>query len=157
MTHDGTTVSTPYKIVSSNPVYDNNGTLTAITNNRFHISWVYATNDINNSIYTVLGQADYSSLANAQAATLPSILVNTAEWKLIYKVTFKNTGGTPTWQETIDYRNTSSTPVVYSGGVSSMSALNVVTDTTNFNGILSLSNTTVQSALDTIDDHTHTL
>ena len=38
-----------------------------------------------------------------------------------------------------------------------MSALNVVTDTTNFNGILSLSNTTVQSALDTIDDHTHTL
>jgi hypothetical protein len=58
----------------------------------------------------VVGQAEYSSLAAAQSGALPTIPMSTVEWKLLYRVTYRNVGGTATYIEAADYRTVSTGP-----------------------------------------------
>lgn len=96
-------------------LYYNNGTTkTATPNNQFSALWVFATtaaSGINSPIAVVIGQRVDVSLANAQANnTYNSLSLGTLpgkEWKLLYRVIYKNAGGTPTWQSTDDYRSVS--------------------------------------------------
>jgi hypothetical protein len=87
--------------------YDNgSGTLQDVTNNRYATNWVYATNDPTEPIYCVIGQGDYSNLTNARNASAPTINLSTAEWKLIYRVIYQRTTGTPagSYIESADFR-----------------------------------------------------
>jgi len=84
------------KVVSSLPQYDNNGTLTDLSNNNYGVSYVYMTNrlETNGQIVSIIGQGDYSTLPLAQAAALPTLAgFNVAEWKLMYKVFYRRIGG----------------------------------------------------------------
>lgn len=83
--------SLPYVLNGSILRYDNAGVLTDIPANQYGVSWIYATGDTAEPIYTVIGQAAYGNLAAAQNAALPEIRLSTAEWKLLYKVIYRNT------------------------------------------------------------------
>lgn len=153
MTFDTTPVTTPYKMNGSNLRYDNGGALADVGANHYGISWIYATLDTAYPIYCVLGQGTYTTLASAQAAGLPTIPLSTAEWKLLYKVIYRNTGATPTYVEAHDYRTSTPLPAISSGSPSTVIASNVITNTTAFDGGLTTADTTVQAALDTLDSH----
>lgn len=87
--------------------YDNgSGTLQDVTNNRYSTNWVYASNDPIEPIYCVVGQGDYTNLNNARNALAPTINLSTAEWKLIYRVIYQRTTGTPAGEfvEAADFR-----------------------------------------------------
>ena len=152
MTFVAAASSTPYLMNGANLRYDNAGALADIASNHYGVSWLYATNDLTTPIYCVLGQGDYTTLSLAQAAPQPSIPITTAEWKLLYRVIYRNVGATPTYVQADDYRNVVGVPTA-SPSLATVLAANVNTDTTNFGGVLSTANTTVQSALDTLDDN----
>lgn len=68
-------VQTANEKVIDTTVYDNNsGTPIAISNNKYGISWVYLVQDSPSSLHVVMGQADYSTVADAQVASPPSAL-----------------------------------------------------------------------------------
>jgi len=70
----GWTQTADSKVINST-VYDNNtGTPVAISNNKYGVSWVYIVHDEPSSLHVVMGQADYSTVAEAEVATPPSSL-----------------------------------------------------------------------------------
>ena len=94
----------PYSYVGSNIQWDNgSGTLQEVGNNNYYASWVYASNDPFEPIYTVIGQGNHVNLNAARGEGQPIINLSTAEWKLLYKVIYRNTP-TPTFIEAVDYR-----------------------------------------------------
>lgn len=101
--------ATACKSVSGGGVlqYDNgSGTLQDVSLNSYTTNWVYASNDPTEPIYTVIGQNNSNNLTSARNATAPTINLSTAEWKLIYKVIYQRTSGTPAgvFTESTDYR-----------------------------------------------------
>jgi hypothetical protein len=103
--------ATPYRkeAITNKIMWDNAGTLTAGTNNKYYNSWVYASNDKKISI--VVGQNEWNTLTAARDAAVPTFLaLSTVEWKLLYRVTFQATAAAPTYIETTDYRNVSNAP-----------------------------------------------
>lgn len=98
--------TTPYSATLGVLNYDNgSGTLQPIGNSKYAVSWVYCSNDSTEPIYVVVGQAEYNTLNLARGATAPTINLSTAEWKLIYRLIYQNSGGTATYVEATDYRN----------------------------------------------------
>ncbi len=89
--------STTPKYVSGGILqYDNgSGAPTDVTVNRYVTNFVYATNDPAEPIYTVIGQNNSVNLTDAQNVSNPTINLSTAEWKLIYRLIFRRTAGTP--------------------------------------------------------------
>jgi hypothetical protein len=158
------TATVPYKAPASVLQWDNAGTLTSLGTNKYMNVWFYASTDVGFPIYAVLGQAthDNQSAANAEAVpTIPGL--TTREWKLIYRVTFQQTAGGIVYQTAADLRETRTGPVgtTTSGShtlLSGRSELNqhpgssISLDTTNFNKNLSAADTTVQLALETLDN-----
>lgn len=109
---DGATVL--YSLNGSNIQYDNAGTLTDAGNNKYICHYVFATNDISVPIYALIGQAQHDTLAAAQNEATPSFAgLSTVEWKLLYKVIYRNTGSPPTYVTTQDYRLVSGVPVSF--------------------------------------------
>lgn len=147
MTFDDSASSTPYKLNVSSMRYDAAGTLTNVANGKYVTQHLYATNDTANPLMLVLGQAVYNTLAEAQAAPLPTLPIATAEWRLIYRLIYKQSGSTPTWIKTDDYRLASIGPVVAAVQPAGVLAVNVATDATQFTGLLSSTEINVQSAL----------
>jgi hypothetical protein len=92
-----------YPTVGGALAYDNAGTLAALGNNQYGVYWVYASNDPEEPIYSVVSQAAYSNLNNARNAASPTIYLSTAEWKLIYRVIYRNTSPI-TYIEAADFR-----------------------------------------------------
>lgn len=90
--------------------YDNAGTLTNAANNRYVNSYVYATNVTAYPIVVVVGQAEHVTQVAAENESLPSILLDIAEWKLLYRTTYRNVGGTATFIAQQDFRTTSTGP-----------------------------------------------
>jgi hypothetical protein len=145
--------------------YDNgSGTLQDVTNNRYATNWVYATNDPTEPIYCVVGQGDYSNLTNARNATAPIINLSTAEWKLIYRVIYQRTTGTPAgvYVESADFR-TVQTGVATSASTTDHNAL-INREATNSHPASAISYdnggdvlTNVQSELDLRINKTYTL
>jgi hypothetical protein len=88
--------------------YDNgSGTLQPVTNNSYTTNWVFCSNDVEEPIYTVIGQNNDTTIAQARNASFPTINLSTAEWKLIYRVIYRRTTGTPTGEyiEASDFRS----------------------------------------------------
>lgn len=70
----GWTETVDQKTINST-VYDNNtGTPVAISNNKYGVSWVYIVQNEPSSLHVVMGQADYSTVAEAEAASPPATL-----------------------------------------------------------------------------------
>ena len=101
-----------YKLNGTNIQYDNAGVLTDATPNWYVNHYVYATNDVQRPIYSQIGQMQHTTIASARDA-VPPVFGNltTVEWKLLYKVIYRNTGSPPTYVEALDYRVASGTPV----------------------------------------------
>jgi len=118
-----TASATPYSVNAGTLRYDNAGVLTAVGVNGYVVNWVYATNDKDYPIAVVVSQEEFTTLGQARAATQPSFPnLTTREWKLLYSVMYRNAAGTPTFTESVDYRNTSSLP---NATVSSLPAIAV--------------------------------
>ncbi len=91
------------KLNGTVPRWDNNGVLTDVANGNYGVAFIYATNrkigatsagartDV--ELVSVIGQAEYTSLAAAQAATHTLAGMSVAEWKLLYIHIGRRTGG----------------------------------------------------------------
>ena len=102
-TGDATSV---YKLNGSNIQYDNGTNAVDAGSQKYVNHWVYASGDTAYPIYVVLGQAQWNTLSEAQGATPPTTgNLPISELKLLYSVTYKNTGNPPTYVETRDYRS----------------------------------------------------
>ena len=96
--------STPYLLDAGDLKWDNNGVLTTVPNNDFINSYIYASNDPDEPIYCVIGQNTHANISAARAEAFPEIRLSTAEWKLLYRVTYRYQGGSPIYQEAVDFR-----------------------------------------------------
>jgi hypothetical protein len=143
-----------------------------VTVNQYCAYWVVASSDINEPVFLVAGQEDGATLTNAQDGNsladmafggLPS-----AEHKVVARVIVRRVNGAPYYDliEVADYRDVSDEPSGTAPVIGDHGSLTGLTDpdhpatavsvsTTNFAGILSVADTLVQTALDTIDDHLH--
>lgn len=86
----------PLKQGSSRPQYNLNSggswTTTDISNNRFGVSWILATNNLNEPIIAVLGQSDYTDKGSAEATFYESMDLAglpIVEFRPLYKIIYE--------------------------------------------------------------------
>ena len=96
--------------------YDNAGVLTNVPVGDYVAYFVFATDNIANPIFVIMGQRVDTSLANAQANALPSTLdletLPSAEMKLIFVVYIQQPNATTqVISAVVDYRGSSSLPI----------------------------------------------
>lgn len=95
--------------------YNNGNTLTAVATNEYVACWVFATNNINYPIVSIIGQRVDTTIANARANNTPDSLslgsLPSVEMKLLYRVIFRQAVGSVTYVESADYRSVSNIPV----------------------------------------------
>lgn len=135
--------STPYKAAAGIISYDNAGTLAGASTNNYVNYWLYATNDITNPLAIVVGQSQSSNLSTIRSEALPVVLLSTLEWKLLYRLTYRNANGVATYIENADYRTSSSLP---SGGAPASNASSVT-----FAASGNVAATNVQAAIEEVD------
>jgi hypothetical protein len=143
-------------------VYNNAGTVTALPSGNYSIMSVYVTKqDPNNgtTYITVIGTGNYSNIGQAQTA-LANGQVNKAtnalaklEVALLGFVIIRNnvSGG---YLDTIKIDKQVAGSAGLGGGVGGSASL-TTTVTSSFNNKLSSADSTVQLALETLDDHNH--
>jgi|GEM_PF-1652537 len=139
--------------------WNNAGTATALGANKYSVYRLYVSKDDLNTTtpqyFAVLGDAQYNNLTAAQTAVAnDSIPTSTGELARLEMaqlgfIIFEESSTSIV--DVIIAKETARTS--FSGATSTGAAL-VLTDTTNFDHILSAADTTVQSALETIDDLT---
>jgi hypothetical protein len=139
---------------SSNIMYDNAGTATAVPANQYMAMWIFVSNDKDTPIYALMGQRVDTTLANARANNVIEALDMTglpsAEMLLLARVILRN-DATP-YEEKVDYRGsfvTGRSSVSY-GAANTASSIS--TDVTSFGDALTAADTTVQNALETLDN-----
>ena len=109
---DGATVL--YSLNGTNIQYDAAGTLTDCGANKYVCHYVFTTNDVTVPIYSLIGQAQHTNLVDAQNEATPVFTgLTTVEWKLLYKVIYRNTGSPPTYVGAQDYRSVSGVPTTF--------------------------------------------
>jgi hypothetical protein len=136
------------KLNAGVPVYDNAGTLTDLGAAKFGIIWQYATNRYATPIVHILGQAEYASVAAAQAAPQPTLYgLSVAEWKLANRIIIKNQGGTLNWVQSDPLYQVTAGPAVGGGGAATLPAANVT-----FTPSGTISATNVQAAIEELDN-----
>ena len=146
------------------------GGFSAMTANRYYCVYIIATNLTSEPLIAVLGQgmSTNATLATAlgEAAFQFQNLVglsalNIQEIVPLYRLTFQyNSGGafTNTRIKLVDatfinIRIATASAVIVNPSVTSLPAQQILNDVTNFGGILTSAQTTVQSALERIDDY----
>lgn len=96
--------------------YNNVNTLSAVSTNNYAAYWVFASNSVSPAkpIVVIIGQRQDTSIANARANNVYDSLTFGAlpfkEMKLLFRVIYRNVGGTPTYIESADYRTVSNLP-----------------------------------------------
>lgn len=152
---------TPYKEVAGELAFNNGNTLTGATANRFVNYWMFATGDVVHPIQIVIGTAQYTTIDAARAAGIPQLGgLATAENKIIWKAIYKNTSGTPTFQESIDYRTASSLPsnaplATDHGTLTGLTDLDHPATAIINTPVNNITRTTVQAALNQMDSIKH--
>jgi hypothetical protein len=161
-------ITTPWYSSAGAPQYDLAGTITPVPSNRYFCSYVYATNSTQYPIYIVVGQSVHTTIEAARNEALPSILLSTTEWKILYKAIYKESGGSAVYQEATDFRTVTAGPAGTYTPTDHASTIN--RDAANSHPATAISNTpagsiaatTVQAAIDELDTeksattHTHT-
>ena len=86
----------PLKQGTSRPQYNSysapNWSATDIADNKFGISWIIATNNLNSPVITVLGQASYNTVGDAEAATWDELDLTgfpVFEFRPLYKLIYQ--------------------------------------------------------------------
>lgn len=106
--------TTIYKTVLGTIQYNDGNALADVDNNKYVAYWVFATGDVSNPIYSFMGQRQDTTIANARNNnTINSLTFSTwptVESRLLYRVIFRNAGGTPDYIESADYRNVTQLP-----------------------------------------------
>lgn len=137
--------SLPYLGTSGQPQYLDTDTnlLTNVGATDFVNVWVYASLDIDRSIYMVPTHAAtaFNTIIGARAETTPTTVGMNNEMKLIYKFIYKGDGE---FQEMVDYRSSSPVP---GGGTLQILASNVIFTPTG-----TISSTNVQNAIQEVAD-----
>jgi hypothetical protein len=104
-----------FKVVGggdNNLRYNSGNNLATVSNNKYVNCWVFISNDVTSPVFSVIGTAEFNTIALARASNVPNLgSLISAESKLIYKVTYQNNGGTPDYIEATDYRSSSNLPV----------------------------------------------
>lgn len=114
------------KLNGAVPRYDNNGTLADLGVGKYGIAWLYATNRRATKVAVIVGQGEYSTIAAAQAAALPTLTgLNVAEWRLLYRVIIRNVGGALNWVQSDPLYNISTGPAINAGAAATIPAGNV--------------------------------
>ena len=96
--------------------YNSGNSLLAVPTSNYCAYWVFASNAVSpaKAIVVVIGQRQDTSIANARANNVYDSLTFGSlpfkEMKLLYRVIYRNVGGTPTHVETADYRSISNLP-----------------------------------------------
>ncbi|CAB5079688.1 hypothetical protein UFOVP141_8 [uncultured Caudovirales phage] len=104
-------VTTPYATTGGALAYDASGTLTAVGAGKIVVNDIYCCLDRGRSIYCRAGTAEYTTETLARAAPQATWAnAATPEIKLLYRVLYKNQGGTITYVDKIDYRTSGSVP-----------------------------------------------
>jgi len=130
-----------YKETADVIQYDNAGTLTDVPNSSHVSYYIFASNDSNDSIWSIMGQRTDSTLANAILNQNPSSLtlgtLPSPEMKLLYQVILKRTTTSETVERTVDYREVSTLPSTNYVGVShqALSDLNLAADSITYGHI----------------------
>lgn len=155
----------PYHTNGTDPYYNQNnaGTyqLTAVTvNNRWINYWVLGTTAASApQTVVIMGENVYTSLALAQAASFSTDVKNitdlTTEGVVVYRTVLRRIGNATTKNGTFEAVDTITQSIVGTTSTGAITAASVGTDVTNFDNLIAPSDTTVQKALDRIDDHTH--
>jgi len=137
--------------------WDNAGTATALGANKYAVYRLYVSKDditVATPVYfAVLGDAQYNNLTAANTAiandTIPTATGELAalEMAQLGYIVFEESSTTIV--EVLIAKETARSSF---SGITATTASLVLTDTTNFDGILSVADTTVQSSLETIDD-----
>jgi len=147
---------------------------TELSNAYYVAYWIFATNTWLNPIISIQGQREDNNLTNARTNntlnTLDLGALPLQEMKLLYRVIVRSSngyGGTryAMLTDIADFRAVSTVPGAYVPAshaslgdlaTSGHPAAIISPDTTNFDGILSATDTTVQAALETIDNRIFT-
>lgn len=88
--------------------YNNAGALANVDANKYSTSWVFHTNHTTTPVAVIMGQAQYNTQAQAEAAGLPNLsTLPAAEMLLLYKVVWQRNGAVIAWKSTTDYRRVS--------------------------------------------------
>ena len=138
-------------------VYNNAGTVQALTGNKYGVYRLYVSkNDLNNATpeyFAVIGDAEYNNLTAAETAISDDVVPVASnelaglELAQLGYIIFEESSNSIA-EVIIEKESIRS---IFLGGASTVASL-ITTDTTNFNHILSVADTTVQAALETIDD-----
>jgi hypothetical protein len=138
-------------------VYNNAGTITPLTGGRFGVYTLYVTKDDLNTTtpkyFAVINNAQYGSSGTASTAiangttTRASGELAALELCQLGYIIFRESTGAIT---TVTISKTTLRSTLSTGGTNT--AALVLTDVSDFNGILSAADTNVQAALNTIDD-----
>jgi hypothetical protein len=141
------------------PMYYNlNGTPTALANGEFGVYRLFmmksSLNDNPPQFISEMNSAKYGNLTQAQTAIANGSITNFGAYnnelaQVGYVIIAMNASGG--YVHSVQIEKTTFRQVSGGSGVGSTAA-NVVTNTANFNGALSATDTTVQAALDTLDD-----
>lgn len=87
----------PLKFGTTYPQYNlNASSLVEMDNNRYGIAWVLATNGLNEPVISVMGQAQYSNIADAHAALWSNVTMSgfpSFEFRPLWKVIFQAQSG----------------------------------------------------------------
>ena len=91
--------------------WDNEGVLTNVTDGYYVKNFIYANNDVDNSIATIIAQSEYSNINDARSAEFPEFPTYISpETRLIYVTIWKNDGGTAKFIESADFRTAKTAP-----------------------------------------------
>lgn len=174
------TSSHPFTVGTSYAQYnDYNGSAWVkqeLTSDKWVNFWVAATPALtpNQGILIVMGQNVYNDLPNALAEDLHEVDFGDlpfTEFAALYKYTVRtNSSYTTTGKarledvtkiigqnliSTLGHNNGQHNDLTGRDGAEAHPASSIIVDTTTFNGELSAADSTVQAALQTLDDHTH--
>lgn len=146
--------------INSNLLSGGNWSLSPVVTNLWVNYWVLGTTAASApQIIVIMGNTQHASLAAAQASTFISEVADiaklTTEGVVLYRTTFRRAGGGNATANCQLADVATITASIVSVGDGAVTAAVVSTDTTNFDNLIAPSDTTVQKALDRIDDHTH--
>ncbi|MCX6781704.1 MAG: hypothetical protein NTW66_01080 [Candidatus Magasanikbacteria bacterium] len=94
--------------------YDNGTGTSTVSSGNYVAYWIFATNDPLTPIVSLMGQRQDTSIGNARTNnTFDTLALGNlpyAEMKVLYRVILRNIGGTVSFQETQDLRNSANIP-----------------------------------------------
>jgi len=102
--------TTPYKTNAGVLQYNNGNALADADNNKYVDYWMFITPDTTDPVWIIIGTQQHVLISSAREEGVPSFgQLPTEETKLIYRLIYRNVGGSPSFIEATDFRATPET------------------------------------------------